>query len=46
MTTLTEYEKDQVRSLYYHGMNPQDIAEELNLDELAVMEYCSEELFR
>ena len=43
---LTEFEKDRIKELYYQGMNPEDIAEELDLDELAVMDYCADELFK
>lgn len=39
---LTKYNKDNIESLYASGMNPEDIAEELDLDELEVMEYCAE----
>lgn len=43
---LSAYQEKQVEQLYYAGLNPQDIAQELELDELAVMEYCTNYLFR
>lgn len=39
---LTEQDKETIARLYEEGMNPEDIAEELNLDEVEVMDYCSE----
>lgn len=39
---LTDYQKDEIASLYADGMNPEDIAEELDLDEIEVMDYCAE----
>lgn len=28
--------------MYNHGWNPEDIADELGLDEIEVMDYCAE----
>lgn len=39
---LTEDQKDLIARLYADGMNPEDIAEELDLDEIEVMDYCAE----
>ena len=39
---LTKYDKDNIESLYASGMNPEDIAERLDLDELEVIEFCAE----
>ena len=39
---LTKYDKDNIESLYASGMNPEDIAEYLDLDELEVIEFCAE----
>lgn len=39
---LTESQKDLVRSLYLDGWNPEDIAEEYDLDECDVMDFCCE----
>lgn len=40
---LAELDKEEVARLYTEeGMNPEDIAEELGLDEIDVMNYCSE----
>lgn len=39
---LTDYQKDEITRLYSDGMNPEDIAEELDLDETEVMDYCAE----
>lgn len=39
---MTEDQKQQVASLYNDGWNPEDIAEELNLDETEVIDYCAE----
>ena len=40
---LTEENKEEIARLYNEeGMNPEDIAEELDLDEVGVMNYCSE----
>ena len=40
---LTEQDKEMIANLYNEeGMNPEDIAEELGLDEIEVMDYCSE----
>ena len=39
---LTKYDKDNIESLYASGMNPEDIAEQLDLDELEVIEFCAE----
>ena len=34
--------KQAIKDLYEGGMNPEDIAEELGLDETYVMDYCAE----
>ena len=39
---MTQEDKETVATLYEGGMNPEDIAEELDLDECEVMDYCSE----
>lgn len=39
---MTEEQKHEVASLYKHGWNPEDIAEELGYDECEVMDYCAE----
>jgi len=39
---LTKDQKDLITHLYADGMNPEDIAEELDLDEIEVMDYCAE----
>lgn len=39
---MTNEQKEEVKSMYDDGWNPEDIAEELGYDEIEVMEYCSE----
>ena len=39
---MTEEQKTEVKNLYENGWNPEDIAEELGLDETDVMDYCVE----
>lgn len=40
---LTEEDKEEIARLYNEeGMNPEDIAEELDLDEVEIINYCSE----
>lgn len=40
---LTAENKEEIARLYNEeGMNPEDIAEELDLDEIEVMNYCLE----
>ena len=39
---MTEEQKQQVADLYNSGWNPEDIAEELGIDEITVIEYCAE----
>ena len=39
---MTEQSKKEIACLYKGGMNPEDIAEELSLDEIEVMDFCSE----
>ena len=39
---MTEELKQAVKELYNKGLNPEDIAEELDLDECEVMDYCAE----
>ena len=41
---MTQSEKDAVLSLYKDGWNPEDIADELGLDEMEVMDFCAENL--
>lgn len=39
---MTEEVKQEVKELYNQGLNPEDIADELGLDECEVMDYCAE----
>ena len=39
---MTQEELTTIRDMYQQGMNPEDIAEELGLDECEVMDYCAE----
>ncbi len=39
---MTRENEQAVKCLYIQGMNPEDIAEELGLDECEVMDYCAE----
>ena len=39
---MTEDQKQQVTRLYNDGWNPEDIAEELGLDEIEVIDYYAE----
>ena len=39
---MTRENEQAVKELYNQGMNPEDIAEELGLDETEVMDYCAE----
>ena len=39
---MTKEQKIQVAEMYNNGMNPEDIAEALGLDETEVMDYCAE----
>jgi DNA-binding transcriptional regulator LsrR (DeoR family) len=39
---MTRENEQAVKSLYNQGMNPEDIADELGLDETEVMDYCAE----
>jgi hypothetical protein len=39
---MTRENKQAVKELYNQGINPEDIAEELGLDECEVMDYCAE----
>ena len=39
---MDEETKELVAQMYNDGYNPEDIAEELGLDEVEVMDYCSE----
>ena len=41
---LTNDNKDEIEIMYKGGMNPEDIADELGLDETEVMDFCAEEL--
>ena len=41
---MTQQEQDMVLSLYKDGWNPEDIAEELGLDEMEVIDFCAENL--
>lgn len=38
---LSEYDKQVIKSNYQNGKNPEDIAEELELNEVEVIDYCS-----
>ena len=37
---LTDYDKQEIAGLYEDGWYPEDIAEELGLDETEVVEFC------
>lgn len=39
---MGEETKKIIEQMYKEGYNPEDIAEELGLDEIEVMEYCAE----
>lgn len=39
---MTPEEMQIVNDLYSEGQNPEDIAEELGLDEIEVMDFCSD----
>ena len=39
---MTEEQRKQIAQMYNDGWNPEDIAEELGLDEVKVIDYCSE----
>ena len=39
---MSEEIKQEVKDLYKQGWNPEEIAEELSLDECEVMDYCAE----
>ena len=39
---MTDEQKEEVKSMYNNGWNPEDIADELGYDETEVMDYCSE----
>lgn len=40
---MTQEQKELIVLLYNtEGMNPEDIAEQLDLDEVEVMDYCAE----
>jgi DNA-directed RNA polymerase specialized sigma24 family protein len=39
---MTEETKELVAQMYNDGYNPEDIADELGLDEVEVMDYCCE----
>lgn len=39
---MEENLKKQISRMYEDGWNPEDIAEELGLDETEVMDYCAE----
>lgn len=39
---MTTEQKKQVAEMYNNGWNPEDIADELGLDEIEVMDYCAE----
>ena len=41
---LTQDNKDEIEIMYYGGWNPEDIADELGLDETEVMDFCADEL--
>lgn len=39
---MSEETKQAIKDLYEGGMNPEDIADELGLDECDVIDYCVE----
>ena len=39
---MTDSQREEVRIMYENGCNPEDIADELGLDELEVIKYCTE----
>lgn len=39
---MSEQTKQAIKDLYEGGMNPEDIADELGLDECEVIDYCAE----
>ena len=39
---MTANNKEVVAAMYRDGWNPEDIADELGLDETEVMDYCAE----
>ena len=39
---MTQEYKEMVAEMYNNGCNPEDIADELGLDETEVMVYCAE----
>ena len=39
---MTKENKQEIKELYNQGMNPEEIAEELDLDECEVMDYCAQ----
>ena len=41
---MTKEQENMVLSLYKDGWNPEDIADELGLDEVEVMDFCAENL--
>lgn len=40
--TMSDETKQLIKDLYEGGMNPEDIADELGLDECEVIDYCAE----
>lgn len=41
MFSFSLEEEVSIKDLYFAGYNPEDIAEELNLDETEVIDYCA-----
>lgn len=39
---MDEETKNEIKQMYANGYNPEDIAEELGLDETEVINYCCE----
>lgn len=39
---LTPQQQIQVEDMYCHGLNPEDIADELGLDETDVLNFCAD----
>lgn len=39
---MNEETKNKIKQMYANGYNPEDIAEELGLDETEVINYCCE----
>ena len=42
---LTDNNKEEIAQLYARGLNPEEIADVIGLDEVEVMDYCADSLF-